>query len=314
MNRLFLVTLGALLLTSCASILNQDYTKIKIHTTEPSTIMVNGDTIETDARNKATIFAERIDAPLFLVVETGQLQKKVDINYKNSVAYYLNIPNTYGLGMLIDKDNPKRFTYPRNIYLNSANTEPIYFNYDQSNPKGAWYLNLSLPYINQFSFHPESEIDRKKSLGFWGIGFGLDYYHQEHQFLNFSGKAVTNSPIPIIAAIDFTGEFEWMYSTYFSFSNNHKWERFSFGYGLSLGSNTWDLRFYDTFGAPPPIRTPIKRKHYALGVVLPVYHQLGPTFHLGLIYRPTFFRFNTIPSTKYEHLISLDLVWKFRLR
>ena len=104
-----------------------------------------------------------------------------------------------------------------------------------------------------------------------------------------------------------------MSSLYFSFSLNRRIRRFSYGYGLSLGSNTYSHNVRVFFpGSTFTFESSTLQKNRVLGLIFSGYIQLRPNFHLGLIYRPTLFRFDEHPAYKYEHLFSVDLAWKFR--
>ncbi len=296
MKQALYILLISVLMTSCASIIY---------------IVVNNDTIKT-INNKANLTVKRKKEELRITAYTDSLSKNLRIKPKNSSAYWDNIL-LYGIGMLIDMNNPKRYSYPQKIYINSADTINRYFRYGQVNNKGELYLHLSLPHINSFSLVPENE-PRKTNIGCWGLTIGLDYYHAKNQFVNLGISGVSDFFVPFPAAVDISGEYELMYSSYISLSNNHKFKRFSLGYGIAYGKNIWDLRYYNQFNPPPPTRDPIKKSSNALGLIFPTYFQLGERFNMGIVYRPTFYRPDTTNKFKYEHLISIDFAWKIRLK
>ena len=227
--------------------------------------------------------------------------------------YWVNIPYSYGIGMLVDMNNPKRYSYPKRIYINSTDSRSNYYHYSQSDNKGEVHLHLSLPYINSFSLKPKNET-RKVNTGFWGLSIGLDYFHSNNQFINIGTSGVLDFFLPFPAAVDMSGENELMSSWYISLSNNHRLGRFSVGYGLSYGRNTWDLSYSDWGDPPPPTRNPITRSHSAFGLIFPNYFQFGEHFNIGIVYRPTFYRPNLTDKFSYEHLISVDFAWKIRLK
>lgn len=299
-------------MTSCATIMNQSHKNITVHTTERSEIIYKKDTIET-FDNKANLTVERKKESLEIVASTDSLTKSIEIKPRNSFMYWSNIFCNYGVGMLVDRKNPKRYSYPQRIYINSDDTVSRYFKYGQSNNKGELNLHVSLPHINSFHLTPENE-GTKTNTGFWGLAFGLDYYHSRNQFLNVRVSGVSDFFLPFPAAVDISGEYELMSSIYFSLSNNHRLGRLTLGYGLSYGRNTWDYRFYDRFDPPPPTRDPVKKSSTAFGLFFPTYFQLGEHFNIGVVYRPTFYRPNRIEKFKYEHLISIDFAWKIRLK
>jgi hypothetical protein len=214
--------------------------------------------------------------------------------------------------MLAERNNPKRYTHLRRIFLNSSDTLNQYFRYRKPQ-KGELHLHLSLPWVNSFRLKPINETT-KWSFGFWGASVGADYHHSKYQFLNVSASGVTDFLVPVPAPVDYSGEYEITSSTYMSASNNHRIGAFSAGYGLSFSRNTWQLLYSGRFGAPPPSRAPVKKTNYTLGLVLPFYYHTAKAFNLGLIYRPTFIQLNSVNRFQYEHLISIDFAWKIPLK
>lgn len=177
----------------------------------------------------------------------------------------------------------------------------------QDKPKGQFFLHLSLPYINSFHLHPENET-KKNNTGFMGYSVGLDYYYNTTQYLNISFSQIEDFFLPI-AFVDKGDEYELMSSSYFSLSNNHKINKFAIGYGLSFAQNSWDLRNH-TWDENSSARKPIKKTNNAFGLVYSTYFQITQHFHLGVIYKPSFYRLNSETTFKYEHSVSIDFAWK----
>jgi hypothetical protein len=305
-----LVLLHLILLNSCATIMNDRHTTTTLYTNSPTKVVVNQDTFST-VNNQLPLSLLRGKKPVSILIITDSAEKVHSINSKNSFAYYGNIICNYGVGMFIDRNNPKRYTYPRRVYLNVSDTLNEFLTVERSH-KGKVFLHLSLPHVNSFLLSPENESARTNT-GFWGISIGLHYFHQNNQFLNVSVSGVADFFVAIPAAVDISGEYGLMSSRYLSFSNNHNIKRFSFGYGFSYAKNTWDLRYYDRFNPPPPSRDPVKKSNDALGLVFSSYYQAGKSFNLGVIYRPTVYRLDAQPSFQYEHLLSLDFGWRIPL-
>jgi len=307
-------------MTSCATIINKPYKNVTIYTTEPSKIVYKRDTVYTK-NNKAYLLVLRDKENLSIKAITDSITKTIDVKSRNSFWYWANIYPSFGLGMLIDRDNPERYSYPKRIYINSADTINKYYGYSQSDKKGELYLHLSLPHINSFNLKPQNE-GRKVNTGFWGLLVGLDYYHRNNQFINLDASGVMDFFVPVPGAVDIWGEYESMSSMYVSLSNNYKIQRFSIGYGLSFVRNNWSFSDnggkyeYDEQGEiiPSLIKDPISKNYFAFGFVFPAYFQFGEYFNIGVIYRPTFFRPNLTDKFAYEHLISIDFAWKIRIK
>lgn len=299
------------LFSSCARIFNRNQQDITVYTTEPSRIVFNRDTLHS-TENSVHLIVTRQKEPFYISVLTNKINKKIEINSHKSFMYWSNLAFFYGIGMLIDRKSPKKYAFPNRIYLNSGDTLRKYFKHDQADKKGTFDIHVSLPHINSFRLTPENEIT-KDNTGFWGLLLGIDYYHKKNQFANFSISGVSDFFVPVPAAITLTGEYESMSSAYMSISNNHKFGRFSSGYGLSCARNTWNFRIIDKDNHTTPTREPIKRSHTAFGMVFSTYFQLGHQFYIGAIYRPTFFRPWIANKFVYEHLFSVDFAWKIRL-
>ncbi|MCK3685463.1 hypothetical protein [Maribellus sp. YY47] len=312
MRQKLCILIVSFFMTSCATILNQPYTNLTVYTTAPGVIVHNGDTVKT-IENKANFQVDRKKEPICFVSIADSLTKTYQVEPRNSFMYWSNVFCNYGLGLIVDAKNPKRYSYPPRIYINSANTIGGVSKYGDANNKGEWLLHLSLPHINSFCLTPEDE-GTKLNTGFWGLTIGLDYYHSKNQFINLGFSGVSDFFIPFPAAVDISGEYELMSSRYVSLSNNHKLKRFSVGYGFSYARNAWDFRYYDRFDPLPPTREPVKKSGNALGLIFPNYFQFWEYFNIGVIYRPTFYRPDMTDKFKYEHLISIDFAWKIRLK
>ena len=96
-------------MTSCATIINKPYKNVKVHTTESSRIVHRNDTIKT-VNNRANMWAERKNENLSFVAMTDSVTKTIEIKPRNSFLWWANIYPSFGIGMLIDKNNPKRYS------------------------------------------------------------------------------------------------------------------------------------------------------------------------------------------------------------
>ena len=301
-----------MLITSCATIFNLPHKNVTIYTTEPSTIIYKQDTVNT-IDNKVHLRVERKNEPLSIIAATDSLSKSIEIKQINSAMYWANLYPFYGIGMLVDKNNPKRYSYPEKIYINSANAVSGYSRFGEANNKRELYLHLSLPQsFNIFLMSPEDE-SVKTSTGFTGITVGFDYYHSKSQFIHLRGSAISGGSKPDPRFV--TDKYKNLLSSkYISLSNNHKIRQFSIGYGLSYTKNCW-IFYKRGFQIPPFIKKQIHKESYnAFGFIIPTYYQPGNYFNIGVVYRPTFYRPNMTDKFAYEHIISVDFAWKIRIK
>lgn len=294
------------LLSSCASILNEPNTRIKVYTDNPSELFIGNDSFNIDLEDK--IIVKRGKDSLTLVVSQDSLAKTFILKPKNSFNYYLNV-FSYGLGFIWDSKSEKRYTYKRNLYLDFDSQRLRRF---KPNKKGQLDIIFSLPHINSFYLQPQNE-STKINTGFWGVSGGFEYFYKSKKSIGISISAVSDLFVPVPAPVSFSGEYELMSSSYISLIDNLKINDFSIGYGINYTKNNWDLRYYDTFDPPLPSRDPVNKSSRSIGLTLNGYYRVGKHFNTGLIYRPTFLRIKPSTEFVYEHLVSFDFAWRWKI-
>ncbi|MBS1538477.1 MAG: hypothetical protein JST20_12100 [Bacteroidetes bacterium] len=198
---LIMVVVGSMFLSSCATVLNDNFTSININTSDKSQIVLKTDTLQTDTLqtvdNFITLTVPRSEKPLNISIQSDSLKKVITIDPKYSFSYYLNLIYNCGIGLFIENHFPKSFTYPSNIYINTTtDTLNQYYQYYSPPKEGKLDFHISLPHINSFYLHPTDE-NYKQKTGFWGISLGVDYYHTSKQFVNLSMSALTDFFLPI---------------------------------------------------------------------------------------------------------------------
>jgi hypothetical protein len=303
---------GIIFLNSCATIINQRRQRIDIITDKPASVSIN-DHILLSSKNKISFVALRDIVPIRLTVFNDTLKKELSLEPRTSALYWINIFYNCGLGMLIDRNSPKRFAYPGRVFVSMTDKSTSFSSYNPFIGKGTLNLNLSLPWINNFVLNPLNETTSKNSLGFMGISVGADYYYRKNKFVNLTAGGVMNFFLPFPAAVDFSGEVDIMSSSYLTLSDNFRMKRFSAGFGLSLSKNSWNHMYYDWGNPPPPLRDPVKRTDISLGFAFPFYIQTSEYFSIGMLYRPSVLTIDPALKLKYNHVLSVDFIWKISL-
>jgi hypothetical protein len=300
------------LLPSCASLMNTPVTSITVHTAQPA--MVKSDAIIRQVKpNKSLLIVPRSRQPLVLHVIGDSTQRTLTLKARSSAAFYGNFFMGYGITALFDLKSPKRFTYPRHVYVDLKDSTKNYQSQLKYHEPGELHFQLSVPYANFWNLTPPGETS-KHNYSFFGISAGLDYYHSRKQFLNLSVAVPSGCPIPVPAPLDYSGEYERTHAIYVSLSNNHHIGRFTAGYGLQYSYDTWILGYSKRFSPPPPTREPATKSYPSVGAIASVYFHTGPRFKVGAIYRPSVYSFGDVDAFNYQHLISIDFGWKFKLR
>jgi hypothetical protein len=174
---------------------------------------------------------------------------------------------------------------------------------------GDFRLDLKLPYFNHLALHPDRQF-RESRFGFIGEGIGVEYSYRQNKFLEASFSLAATSQVPFPAPIDkeYTKSLS---SFYFSLTDNVINNRFSLGYGINYSNNIWTEWIRDL-----STMTTVRRTEYfnkTLGLTLNTYYRLGKTANVGIIYRPSVFNLGNDFHLLYEHLISLEFNWRFRL-
>lgn len=143
MKKLFTIGIVLLFCSSCATIFNKQTTHVYLIAKTPIKVVMDKDTL-TSVKNRVTLIVPRQKAPIEITVFNDTISKKITLNSKNSFAYWYNIYANYGIGMLIDKDNPKRYAYPKQVYV------PM----DTTRENHLPYIPYSLSYKNNIKITP----------------------------------------------------------------------------------------------------------------------------------------------------------------
>lgn len=183
----------------------------------------------------------------------------------------------------------------------------------RTEPADDLVLRLSVPHTNNFYLQPTGEARARANTGFLGFGVGVLVRHSSSQSIGLAASVATDLPAPFPAPIDFVGEHEIMTTRAIDLTNNHRWRRWSFGYGPSYSVNQWELKNLDDPELVSPERSHVTRRSHNLGLVFPVYYALNERFALGLVYRPGLYRFGGEAGFRYEHVVSIDIAWNISL-
>jgi len=312
------------ILTACSSITQRRIYTFRIASNASNSKVKVYDSIY-NLPAKVKVKRSKKDLPIQLITDT--LIK--DYIIKSSVSPQFAYGNLVWVGAapyayIIDLTNQKRFYYGKSAFLDVKDTVSVirtplakhyyhYFSRDFPTNKGQIYLKLSIPFINGYFYQPEGEGIRR-DVGFWGFSCGLEYYYKENKYLSLTGNAVTGFFVPM-GAVDIKGEYEQMSTLYLSLTDNYKIKRYHLGYGLNYSVNYWELKYGYAFqDTVVQTRAPLRKINQSIGITLSGYFQFGKVFYLGLIYRPTFLNTAPVVEFKYQHLISVDFMWKLKLK
>ncbi len=265
----------------------------------------NGFLTDSSKKNIVTkeYFVSRSEKPLVVELKTDTATKTIYLKPRNSFAFWFNIVENYGLGMLIDKDSPKRYGYPTRIFFSLKDSTIKHSSFLQRDTKGMFNWTVSVPYIN--SFYLKTKDAYKSSGGFLGIETGVEYYYKNKSYLSANIGAAIDFLVPFPVPIDYWGERQAFSTTYFSIRNNHSFERLSVGYGINFSQLKWTIT-----NSSDSTFIPQTQKNFGCGLSLSSAYRIGNYFSIGLLYQPMLFNLNNKPALDYQHFISAELILK----
>ncbi len=320
-------------LTSCVTLFCSNTTRVRISAT-PGTKLIKDTANFTDLRSiglfdvPATTDGKSYIIPhsgLFVSIprsaskvvpitcEKDSVRKTTYLHPVFSKWCFYNVFN-YGLGFLLDGSNPNRYSYKSRVYVNM--NDPLDLKYNRFAPmkKNETTLNCSIPYATNFYFNDNKSIS---GFGFYGVSVGGNYYYKNNQFLSLQAGVAINLPIPVPAAYDRYGDtinIVNLSSIFINLKNNYSYHRFDLGYGLSFSKNSWNENKY-IHDSSHDYKTYVLHNYRNLtaGASFSAYYRLGKSLHIGLLYQPWFLSIQNSPTFKYEHSITLDVMWRYRL-
>lgn len=311
MTRLISLLALLVLTSSCASILSTKMESVSVVTNKPATIIVQRDTVRNTTQAHFKVW--RSERDLIVSVENGNTHKDLFVNAGKVPIYWLNASPYpfFCLGLLIDLNTPKKYSYPRNIYVDMNAEGNQYTRYNPWSRKGDYNIHVSFPALSLFYYKPALGVRPERNLGVGGMTIGLDHYHKDFQFVNYSigisnnyvqrlDPSVNRHPTTIINAS-------------FSVTNNHRAKLITAGYGISVIHHDREEANFNIYDPFEPAAGVTNTRYTSVGFAFPIYIQAGKNFVVGLNYQPSFFRFGDVSNFGYNYQLSLDLGWKIKI-
>jgi len=296
----FIFGLSLVLFASCATTFNTKKVCVRIVPEKGVKVV----TVENSVRkNDEEYVVKRQQENLKINVRVDSTDKVILIPPIKSFAYWENFLNL-GVGFLVDKKTPRRFSYPKNIFLEKSDTTIKVLRFPTTK-KGTVELCFLLPYIN--SFHVNTPTGSSYTAGFMGIGIGLNYYYKNNTYISINAGASANIDVPIPAPVDHFTEYQRVNCVFINVRNQHKLGRFDLGYGLSFSNSRWTL-------INSSKSNELSQQNKGLGLSLNLKHHLSKAMSIGVVYQPTFMNLNRKPAFGYQDFITIELAIKLRVK
>lgn len=330
--RIFITFILFVITTSCATVLNKNFTEVDVYSKQDSVKVFFTDSTGY-AYTPVRLQVERSRAPLFLTLEKDSVQKTVIIASKLTPEFLFgNIINgSFYLGYLVDLSNDKRFTYPSKIYCDIESSHKTNFKYKPNHPptsmpeqpielqkakqfageKGTIAIKFSIPEGNSFIINKKNHVGY--SWGFLGITTGVDYYYKDKQYIGIGAGALTDFIMPIPAPYDPFGEYERSFGSYIDVIHGFDVHRFSCNYGLNASKYSY-YKSVQTELYPNYVDTLLySHIENRLGVSISSKVKITNYFNCGIRYMPSFYTFNT-HNFRYGHFLFFDIAINFNLK
>ena len=264
-----------LALSSCATILNSPKITVNVITAQPANVVVAADTLLGNS-TKRLITIDRSKENLKLTFFADSVIKTVFVKSSNSAAFWANLVFFYGVGMLVDRNNPKRYAYPNMVYVDLYDNKTNYSTFIPINSVHDKYRNI-------IKFTPLKLVDLSNP--------SLEFSYERRTSQNFSTQFMASYLLPTQTMN--TGEFKRTNVRGYRFAVE---ERFYFKKSAPFGpyigleldylnSNYVDnrnFRFVNSFdSAPVPVNKQTVSINFKTGYQL-IFDQLALDFYAGL--------------------------------
>lgn len=306
---------------SCVTLFNGPSTSLNVRIPDNAKVVYTNecgstDSVSPDINNMARLIVRRSNKklPLTVVCDTGRFSFAV--KPVHSWLYYANVYPLYGLGFLVDYNNPNRFTYPHFIYPDPRPGTKRGYGTNAPLLKSDWEISFTPPFVNGFVFNP-ARMDLRG--GVLGVGFGAAYRYSDKRFWwGELGTAASGGMGGGYKRIDSTPTNSRLRLAgwYLNIRHHHQLRRLDLGYGLSTGVRR-GREFYDYYLGATYLRDSVSRQfsHASAGLSFSANYRLSNSIYAGVSYQPQLFEVGgETTGFSYSHMTIFGFSWRWGLR
>lgn len=308
-------------LGSCVTLFNGPSTSLNVRIPDNAKVVYTNecgstDSVSPDINNMARLIVRRNNKklPLTVVSDTGSFSFAVKPTM--SWLFWANVYPLYGLGFLVDYNNPNRFTYPHFVYPDPRPKRKSGYQTRAPLMQSDWEISFTPPFINGFVFNP-ARVDLRG--GVLGIGLGTAYHYSEKRFWwGELGTAASGgmgdgyrriNSAPTDSRLRLTG---W----YLNMRHHHRLGRLDLGYGLSTGERK-GREFYDYYYGATYKGDSVSKQfsHVSAGLSFSANYRVSNSVYAGLSYQPQLFEISKANTGfSYSHMTIFGIYWRWGLR
>ena len=141
---------------SCATVFNTPVQKVFLETDKNIQIISVNKSVSSDSSLASqpaskTYDVRRSNEPLIITIQIDSTQRYIALQPKNSPEYLMNILYNFGIGMLVEKNNVRRYEYQSRNYFTVTDTVIKRYRFSPTE-KGTICFSFSLPFmLNHFT-------------------------------------------------------------------------------------------------------------------------------------------------------------------
>jgi hypothetical protein len=299
------------LFSSCATLLNGRYTVVQVHT-KPENVITIINKKDTVFGSDKPIVVKRSDEFIEMDFKKDSLKKTIFLKSKLSTAYWLgNFWSPYFSGYLIDLTTPKRFTYPKEIFVN-LNDSLRYFKYKTFvvNPNQRFNLGVSVPLANFYRFKTGNTYN--DAGGMFGIAVNADLYLNKTLYLSTQTSWLGHSSwhpfyFHITLHDSVTTESRKIFFT--NLMLNKVYDKWHIGMGISYQQFYWKKFIYDSLNINHIMQRSDSR---GFGLSFALEYNFARNFFVGALYQPMLYNLDG-GLFDYQHYWNIQFTYKYPL-
>lgn len=297
------------LFSSCATLLNGRYTVVQVHT-KPENVITIINKKDTVLGSDKPIVVKRSDEFIEMDFKKDSLKKTILVKSKLSTAYWLgNFWSPYFSGYFIDLTTPKRFTYPKEIFVD-LNDSIHQFRYKTfiANPNQRFNLGVSVPLANFYRFKTGSTYG--DAGGMFGISVNADLYLNKSLYLSSQTSWLGHASTRFIYYFNYHADTTESRKIFFTnLMLNKVYEKWHVGVGINYQQFYWKQFVNDSSNIFHLINHSDSK---GFGLSFSVQYNFAKNFYVGALYQPMLYNLDR-GIFDYQHYWNIQFTYKYPL-
>jgi hypothetical protein len=321
------------LLASCATIFNGKTYLMKVCAIQPNSSLT---VYDSTYRLPEKIKLKRSIDDLPVTLKTDSIQKEFVLKASPTrTTVFANLPYMYlmPIAYAVDHYTKKRYYYGQDIVLDANDSQTTlnkgffpafghrvhdYFQRPYPGKKGQVNVIIGSPFQN--NLYMDNAHGAKDYNFFGGVKSGLEYFYKDNKYWSLTAgytRGVVFKRLGASDDSDYGEAYVDPHSLSFELKNNYAYKRLTFGYGINYSINSLKygriLQNERERGYTQDFES--NYHNYTAGLAMSTHLRFHNQMFFGVNYRPSLLLMqHTDIQFRYEHLISLELLYKLRIK